>query len=411
MVKSENSPHLLTPIHNNGPTAPLPQENDPLLDVLDHLPDLQPDQTFDVFPTITSPMRPYTDHPFLGNAGGQDLSAYFNSIIAHQDLEEALSCTTGNAEPNPTALLMPSSSSNDKVIDDTGAACCSSGTKILQKDTDDVNHDTGAQNDLVYSASGQLFHLYNQSQLHSNSAEMEPPNIAAQFSADTWAPHPQQLFSDVVEPSGSDMTNSDAFDGLEGWATEPMMQQATVTNLLDPQQGTAARRIRLVHSVQRATITEPVLTLHLESEDEAGSSYSTGNSSTTHDKDYANLISQTTAGEATHVQNGGLLPTREGSSVEVTEKSREFSFDGHISSNAKLPHEANLKQRLKVENTKTSQNARDGLQDSDRVPREPSYKRQQHAPIASVVRLLCLALFAILAFVCLWKSSLCKSLH
>lgn len=309
------------------------QENDPLLDVLAHLPALQPDQTFDGFPTVTSPMRPYTDHPFLGNDGAQDLSAYFNSIIDHQDLEEALSSTTGNADPNTTAVLMPSSSSNDKVsinglkrysdnvflihvrktvislpilqlisptffyfqtkvVDDITAACCSSGTKILQKDTDDVNHDTGAQNDSVSSASGQLFHLYNQSQPHFHSAEMEQPNITAPFTAGSWT-HPQQLLNDVVEPFSSDMANSDAFDGLEGWAAQPMMQQFTASNVLNPQQGTAARRIRLVHSVQRATVAEPVLTSHFESEDEAGSSHSTGNSSTTYDGDYANVISQT----------------------------------------------------------------------------------------------------------------------
>ncbi|GJN29922.1 hypothetical protein PR202_gb18185 [Eleusine coracana subsp. coracana] len=237
---------------------------------------------------------------------------------------------------------------------------------------------------------------------------MELPNIEAQFTAGSWTPYPQQLFNDV---SSSDMTSSDGFDGLKGWATEPMMQQPTASTLLDPQQGTAPRRIRLVHSVQRTTVAEPKLTSHLESEDEPELSYSPGKSSTTHDKDYANLSSQTTAGEATHIQDGELLPTQEGSSVEVTGKSRDFSFDGHISSNAKLPHEGNLKQRLKQENTKTNQNVRDGLQDSGRVPTEPSYRRQQHAPIASVVRLLCLAVLVILAFVCLWKSSLCKWLH
>lgn len=79
-------------------------------------------------------------------------------------------------------------------------------------------------------------------------------------------------------------------------------------------------------------------------------------------------------------------------------------FAGHISSNAKLSHQASLKQRLKLENTETSQNVRENLQDSGRVPREPSYRRQQHAPIASVMRLLCLAVLVILAFVCLlWK--------
>lgn len=65
-------------------------------------------------------MRPYTDHPFLDKIGGQDLSAYIDCIIAHQDLEGLLvnpslmktaEHPTGNVEPIPTSPLVPSSSS------------------------------------------------------------------------------------------------------------------------------------------------------------------------------------------------------------------------------------------------------------------------------------------------------------
>jgi hypothetical protein len=52
-------------------------------------------------------MRPYSDHPFLGNADGQDFSAYFNTIITCQGQEEAL---------NPPTSLMPSSSLDDEVF-------------------------------------------------------------------------------------------------------------------------------------------------------------------------------------------------------------------------------------------------------------------------------------------------------
>ncbi|TVT99332.1 hypothetical protein EJB05_55332 [Eragrostis curvula] len=417
VVKPAKLPRRLLVANDDDPAAP--QANDPLLDVLAHLPDLQPVQAYDDFPIISSPMRPYTDHPFLGNLGGQDLSAYIDSIIAHQDLEDPSLAkpdeqTAEDAKPNaPIPLMLPSNSSNYKGVDDTGAAHCSSGTKTLQKDAGDVNHDTGAQNNLAYHASAQGSHLYSQSQLHSNSPEMEPPNSATLFSARSWTPYPQQLFKDVVEPSGSDLTNSDAFNGLEDWAAEPtMMQQFPVPNLPDPQQGTAARRIRLVHSVQRASVTETVLTSHLESEDEAGSCYSIDNSSTNNNKDHANLISETMAGEATHIQDGGLQPTQVVPSMEVTEKSRDFPFDEHISSHPNMVHEANLKQRVKQEHTKTSQNVSEGLQHGGRVPGEPSYRKtRQSAPVGSVVRFLCLALVVILALVGLWKSSLCKPLH
>ncbi|OEL15835.1 Protein NTM1-like 9 [Dichanthelium oligosanthes] len=313
---------LLTTPSNNEPTA-AQEESDPLLDVLAQLPDLQHEQTYDGFPTITSPTRPYTDHPFLGNVGGQDLSAYIDSIIAHQDLEdllvspslaETVEHSTGNVKPNPTALLIPSSSSSNNKrspenswpnvdserllliqgADGTGAAACySSATKTLQIDTGDANHDTGAQTNSTSSVSAQASHLYNQYQLQSAFIpETEPPNSGALCSAGSCNPCPQHLFNNMVEPARSDMADSDAFNGLEG-RVEPSMQQFTVSNFMEPHQGTAARRIRLVHSIQRATVAEPVLTSNLEGEDEAGSCYSTGSSSTNNNKDYANVISQT----------------------------------------------------------------------------------------------------------------------
>uniref|UniRef100_A0A0A9E402 Uncharacterized protein n=1 Tax=Arundo donax TaxID=35708 RepID=A0A0A9E402_ARUDO len=469
VVKAENSiqpasgkmTHLLATVDNNEPTTAA-QGDDPLLDVLAQLPDLQPEQKYDGFPIIASPMRPYTDHPFVGNVGGQDLSAYINSIIAHQDLEDlllspALAKTdehpTERAEPNPTALFMSSNSSNNKrpesnwaksdsddVLliqgsDGTGAARCSSTTKILQLDTGGANHDTGAQSNLACSASAQVSHLYNQYQLQSESIpEMEPPNTGALCSAGSSNPYPQHLFNSMVEPSRSDMINSDAFNALKGWAEEPTTQHFTVSEFMDQQQGTAARRIRLVHSIQRASVTEPVLTSHLESEDEAGSYCSTGSesvltshlesedeagpycstgsSSANHNKDYANVISKAMAGEAMHIHGGELIPTQVVSSVDVTGKLQDFPFDEEgISPHGKLPHGGDLRQRLKQEHTKTSQNVHEGLHHSDHVPVAPSLRRRQPAPIGSVVRLLCLALMVILVFVGLWKSSLCKSLN
>jgi hypothetical protein len=87
----------------------------------------------------------------------------------------------------------------------------------------------------------------------------------------------------MVAPARIDISDSDIFNGLQGWAAEPST---------DPHQGNAPRRIRLVHSIQRASVTEPVLTSHLEGEDEAGLCYSTGSSSTNNNEDYANVFSQ-----------------------------------------------------------------------------------------------------------------------
>ncbi|KAL6606426.1 hypothetical protein ACP70R_042079 [Stipagrostis hirtigluma subsp. patula] len=434
VVKAENSPlsqpastkraHLPATATNNESTATQAQ-GDPLLDVFAQLPDPQPEQKHDGFPVISSPMRPYTDHPFVGNDGGQDLSAYIDSIIAHQDLDDLLldpalanldERSTVSAEPNRAAILMPSNTPNnkgllengwaksesDKGADGIGFAPYSSEINILQMDTIDANHHRGAQTNLFYSGPAQV---YNQYQVHSAiSPEMEPPNSGALGSASSLIPYPSQnLFNNMGGPPQTVITNSDAFNVLEGWAAEPTTQQFAVPNFTDPQQGTAARRIRLLHSIQRASVTEPVLT-SFESEDEAGSSYSTGSSLTNCDEDYANAISQTVAGEAMHIRGGGLTPTHVVSSVEVTEKLQDFSFDEDISPHGKLPRVANLKQRHKQENTKTSQNIREDLQHIDRVPGEPSLTRtRQPAAIGSVVQLLCLALVVILVFFGLWN--------
>ncbi|CAN6209064.1 unnamed protein product [Urochloa humidicola] len=415
--------HLLTTLSNNEPTAA--QEGDPLLDVLAQLPDIQPEQTYDGFPTITSPMRPYTDHPFLGNAGEQDLSAYIDSIIAHQDLEDLLvnpslaktvEHPTRNVDPIPTSLLIPSSSSSNNkrlpenswanlesesllqiiqgAADGTGAATfCSSATKLLQFNTGDANHDTGAQTNSAFSVSTQASHLYNQYQLQSAFIpETEPPDSGALCSAGSCT-CPQHLFSNMLDAARNDMVDSDAFDGLECLAPEPSMQQFSVSNFTGPHQGTAARRIRLVHSIQRASVTEPILTSNTEGEDEVRSCYSTGSLSTNYNKDYAN------AGGAMHSQGGAVIPIQVVSPMEVAEELQDFIFDEGASPNSELPHGGNLKRRLKQEYMETNQDASESLQlqHTIRVPGEPSLRRRQR--ISSVLQGLCLPLAVILVFI------------
>ncbi|XP_021304842.1 uncharacterized protein LOC8069252 isoform X3 [Sorghum bicolor] len=425
--------HLLATVSSNEPTSN--QGDDHLLDVLSQLPDLQREHKFDGFPTITSPMRPYTDHPFLGNAGEQDLSVYIDSIIAHQDLEDLLASpcladmveqATVNVEPHPTSLPILDNSSNSKRLaensrgkvgsetlllikgtDDTGAAASCSATKILQADKDNINHHTGAQSNLASNASAQVSHFYNQYQLQSAFIpETEPPNSGALCSAASLTPYPQHLFNGMVAPARIDISDSDVFNGLQGWAAEPSK---------DPHQGNAPRRIRLVHSIQRASVIEPVLTSHLEGEDEAGLCYSTDSSSTNNNEDYANVFSQSMAGEAMHIQGGGVIPTQVVSSTEITEKLQDFTLDEGTLLHGELHHGGNLKQRHKQEHTEeTSQDVREGMQQSVHVTgvAVPSLRRQREsARIGSVVRLLFLALVVILVFVGLWKCSSYKLFH
>lgn len=110
--------------------------------MLTQLPDLHPEQAFDGFPTITSPMRPYTDHPFFGNAGDQDLSAYIDSIISHQDLEGLLASpsladmveqATVNVEPHPINVPVLDNSSNSNRLAENSRGKVGSETLLLIK--------------------------------------------------------------------------------------------------------------------------------------------------------------------------------------------------------------------------------------------------------------------------------------
>jgi hypothetical protein len=205
-------------------------------------------------------MRPYTDHPFVGNMGEQDFSPYLDSIIAEQDLQDMLlnpayaKKDTGNAESYPTAVV----ASTDNTI----------------------------SNAFHSSSQCELPHVFHPQRESRNSGAF------CSASSDSWSPYPQHLLDSMVEPSRSDMINSNASNGQGGWAAAPP-QQSTVSEFIDLQQGTAARRIRLVHDVKRASASQLILTSHLESEDEAESCCSTGSSSNNHDEDHVNLDSQT----------------------------------------------------------------------------------------------------------------------
>uniref|UniRef100_A0A0E0HJI5 NAC domain-containing protein n=1 Tax=Oryza nivara TaxID=4536 RepID=A0A0E0HJI5_ORYNI len=290
-----------TSVHDKEQTV---AHDDAFLDVLSQLPDLEPEQRYNGFPNITSPIRPYSDHPFVGNLGEQDLSAHFGSTLSEQDLQSLLFSPnytkmdkhpTGNVESNPTAssnnpnnntLLMDSWRKNDSYqmlliqrADNTDATCCSSSINAPQTETSDANLEARAQSSsMVYSGVAEGSPLCNQDQLHSAfNPHMESQKSGAFCWAGLWTPYPQHWFDTIVEPGRSGMTFSDALKE-QGQEQAPSMKHLTAQDLVDPQQGTAARRIRLVCSVERASVSQPVSS-HLQSEYEAGSCCNTRNSS------------------------------------------------------------------------------------------------------------------------------------
>lgn len=330
--------HLLTAA---GDAEQTPDQEAAFLNTLAQLPDLQlqaEHQRYDEFPTISSPMRPYTDLPFVGNMGDeQDFSPYLDGFIAEQDLQDMLlnpaydETGAGNAVSNPTAAV----------------TFCST-------------------------------------------------------SSGSWTPYPQDMLDSMAEPSRSDMINS---NGQGDWAAASSTQQPAAPEFIDPQQGTAPRRIRLVCVVERASASQPILTSHSESEDEAESCCSTGSSSSNHDKDHVNRVPQTMAGDVMHIQGRGqnIAPTQAlASSVEVADKLQHLSFNDNIlEQHVKLPYGTGLKQRLKQD---SAQNAHGVLlQNSDRVLEKAS-KETARRPAVQPLWLALLVMAPLLVLVGVWRS-------
>uniref|UniRef100_A0ACD5Y0W4 Uncharacterized protein n=1 Tax=Avena sativa TaxID=4498 RepID=A0ACD5Y0W4_AVESA len=344
------------------------------LDVLTQLPDLQAEQRYDGFPTISSPMRPYTDHPFVGNMGEQDFSPFLDSIIAEQDLQDMLlnpayaETDAGNAESRPTFVAASTDHSNN--------------------------------NAPHYHSQLELPPAFDpRTESHNNGA-------FCAANSGSWTPYPQHLLDyTVLQPSRSDMIDSNASNGEAGWEAAPLMQQSTVSELIDPQQGTAARRIRLVSTVERALASQPILKSCFESEDEAESCCSTASSSDDHDEDHVDLGSQTMAGDLMHIQGRGHnLPTQVVSSLEVADKLQHLSFNDNTLENIKPLLGAGLTRRLKHDTTQSLHRALP--QNSDPVLAEPSSEKTRQ-PTGSVVRLLWLALLVtgpLLLLVGVWRS-------
>lgn len=399
---------------------------DAFLDVLTQLPDLHADQRYDGFPNISSPMRPYTDHPFVGNMGDQDFSAYFDSIIAEQNIQDMLlhpdyaemdKHPAGNTESDPTALVTSTTNSNsmapledswredyyDQRADDTDATHCLSALSTLQSDTSGHNHETRPQTNIMYGGANLASQCYSQCQL---PLALDPQTESSHISGDLWNPYAQHLLDSMLEPSSSDMINSEASNGQGGWAVPPSMQQSEVQDFIDLQQGTAARRVRLVCGVQRAPASQLILTPHLKSEDEAGSCCSTGSSSNSHDEDYANASSRTMAGDMMHIEDRGHIPTQVASLVKVTDKLQHLSLSEDMPEHIKMPrrHGAGLTQRLKHDSAQSVH--QDLLQNSNHVPGESSSETTGRST-GSVVRLLWLALLVmapLLVLVGVWSS-------
>uniref|UniRef100_A0A0E0HJI3 NAC domain-containing protein n=1 Tax=Oryza nivara TaxID=4536 RepID=A0A0E0HJI3_ORYNI len=344
-----------TSVHDKEQTV---AHDDAFLDVLSQLPDLEPEQRYNGFPNITSPIRPYSDHPFVGN------------------------------------------------LDNTDATCCSSSINAPQTETSDANLEARAQSSsMVYSGVAEGSPLCNQDQLHSAfNPHMESQKSGAFCWAGLWTPYPQHWFDTIVEPGRSGMTFSDALKE-QGQEQAPSMKHLTAQDLVDPQQGTAARRIRLVCSVERASVSQPVSS-HLQSEyeagsccntrnssnnkkesvrseDEAGSCCNTGSSSNNHSEENDDAASQIMDGEPMHIQCKEDTPIQVDHSVEVMDKLQGFSFHEEMLVHANQPRGTNLKQRLlRVESRNSNENNVPSLET----------REQQHAPhiqkwTSSVVRL------------------------
>uniref|UniRef100_A0A8R7UYW6 NAC domain-containing protein n=2 Tax=Triticum urartu TaxID=4572 RepID=A0A8R7UYW6_TRIUA len=171
----------------------------------------------------------------------------------------------------------------------------------------------------------------------------------------SWTPYPQDML---------DMINSIGPMGAAPW-TQQQQQATAPVELMDPQQGIAARRIRLAYAVERASASQPILACHSESEEGEGESAgcSTESSSNNHEEeDHVNdALFQTMAGDLMH----NITPAQAllVSWVEVADKLQHLSFnDDSIleEEDAKPSRGAGLKQRVKQDSGRNGHDP-DGL--------------------------------------------------
>ncbi|KAM3197033.1 hypothetical protein ACQJBY_072609 [Aegilops geniculata] len=288
--------------------------------LLEQLPDIQlqaEQQRYDDFPIFNSPMRPYTDLPFVGNMGDEqhDFSMYLNNFIGEQ-------------------AMLPN--------DETG-----------------VSNPTGS-----------------------------------------WTPYPQDML---------DMMNSIGPMGAAPWTQQ--QQPTAPADLMDPQQGIAARRIRLAYAVERASASQPILACHSESEEGEGESAgcSTESSSSNHEEeDHVNdALFQTMAGDLMH----NIAPAQAlvVSPVEVADKLQHLSFsDNSIfeeEEDAKPRRGAGLKQRVKQDSAGNGHDQGRLVRNSDCVPGPGDSSSEKARRRRSLwLALLVMAPLLVLVLVGVWKS-------
>nr|QOI08333.1 NAC047_7D.1 [Triticum aestivum] len=282
---------------------------------LEKLPDIQlqaEQQRHDEFPIFNSPMRPYTDLPFVGNMGDEqeDFSMYLNNTIGEQDVQDMLLNPAGS-----TTAPLP-----------------------------------------FWSAS-----------------------------SGSWTPYDLQ-----------DM-------GAAPWTQQ---QPTAPADLMDPQQGIAARRIRLAYAVERASASQPVLACHSESEEGEGESAgcSTESSSSNHEEDHVDdAVFQTMAGDLMH--NMAPAQALVVSPVQVADKLEHLSFnlnDNNIleQEDAKLPGGAVLKQ-----DSGRNGHDQDGLvRNSDCVPGPGDSSSETAVRRSLWLALLVMAPLLVLVLAGVWRS-------
>ncbi|KAM3205948.1 hypothetical protein ACQJBY_061562 [Aegilops geniculata] len=202
---------------------------------------------------------------------------------------------------------------------------------------------------------------------------------------------------------------------LQDMGATPSTQQQQPTapaELMDPQQGIAARRIRLAYAVERASASQPILTCHSESEQGEGESAgcSTESSSSNHEVDDA--VFQTMAGDLMH----NIAPAQAlvVSPVQVADKLQHLSFnlnDNNIleqEEDAKLPGGAVLKQRLKQDSGRNGHDQdqdQDGLvRNSDCVPGPGDSSSEKAVRRSLWLALLVMAPLLVLVLAGVWRS-------
>lgn len=220
---------------------------DPLLEALGAIYDTEEQLVSNEFPSFSSPMRPYSDHPFVTSTDQEShMGFYQNDLIEHDSLDEFLNSILGNQDEYSEGSKVPPMSTTEV----THSRCSSEvDTEVGLAQGGVGLHNPGW---FSFNASNDYREINS---VAYESASLLPYNsiVSDVYSVDSGMESVLELFNSMHESNGhmSDFSNGVSVEtGTTDIKIRPRQPQHPALDDLPAQQGFAQRRIRLQCSVQ-----------------------------------------------------------------------------------------------------------------------------------------------------------------